>query len=157
MSTPDEHLVPTPAPTPDRTPGHDPAVSAWSDRPVTAARSGLLSLVPFVPVAALFGLIDGRDGVVGALLGSLVPAVVLLLTWGAAEIGARRSATAFAGVMLASYLVKIVVVGFVLVAIRDVADANQTALGLAAITGLMLALLVEARVITSTRAPYVEP
>jgi chromate transport protein ChrA len=139
-------------------PRPDPSSSAWADRPVTAARSGLLALLAFVPLAALLGqLLAGRDGLVGALLGCTVPAAVLLLTWGAAELGARRSATAFAGVMLVSYLVKIVVVGLVLVTIRDLGDADQTALGLAAITGLMVALLVEARVITSTRAPYVEP
>ena len=44
-------------------------------------------------ITALAGsLLGGRDGAVGALLGALVPAVVLLLTWGAAELGARRSA-----------------------------------------------------------------
>lgn len=134
------------------------APSAWADRPVTAARTGLLSLVPFVPVAALIGLLAaGREGVIGALLGSLVPATVLLLTWGAAELGARRSAQAFAALMLGSYLVKLVLVGVVLVVIRDIADADRTSLGLAAIAGLMLALVVEARVISSTKAPYVEP
>ncbi|MBC7375295.1 MAG: hypothetical protein H7323_15005 [Frankiales bacterium] len=139
-------------------PRPDPGSSAWARRPVIAARSGLLALVAFVPLAALLGqLFAGRDGLVGALLGSTVPAAVLLLTWAAAELGARRSATAFAGIMLASYLVKLVVVGVVLVGIRDLGDADQSALGLAAITGLMVALLVEARIITSTRAPYVEP
>ena len=34
---------------------------------------------------------------------------------------------------------------------------SRTALGVAAVVGLLLALLVEARVITGTRAPYVEP
>lgn len=136
----------------------EPTRSAWADRPVAAARGGLLSLLPFVPVAALVGLlIDGPRGVRGALLGSTVPAVVLLVTWAAAEIGSRRSATGFAGVLLGSYLLKIVLIGFVLVAIRDVGDASRTALGWAAIGGLMLALFVEARVISTTRAPYVEP
>jgi len=86
--------------------------SGWADRPVKAARAGLLALAAFLPVAVLAGLlVEGREGVVGALLGSLVPAVVLLLTWGAAELGARRSATAFAGLMLGSYLLKLVLVG----------------------------------------------
>lgn len=134
------------------------APSAWADRPVTAARLGLLSLAAFVPVAALLGLlVAGREGLVGALLGSLVPTVVLLLTWGAAELGARRSATAFAGLMLGSYLVKLVVVGGVLAVVRDVDGSSRGALGLAAIGGLLLALVVEARVVASTRLPYVEP
>ena len=132
--------------------------SPWLTRPVVAARTGLLALLVFTPVAALAGyLLAGRDGAVGALLGALVPAVVLLLTWGAAELGARRSATAFAGLLMGSYLVKLVLVAVVLALVRDVEGSDRTALGLSAVAGLFLALLVEARVITSTRAPYVEP
>jgi hypothetical protein len=132
--------------------------SAWADRPVKAARTGLFAALGFVPVAALGGLLAaGQSGAFGAALGCLVPASVLLLTWGAAELGARRSATAFAGLLMGSYLVKLVVVGLLLALLRDVDGAHRTALGLAAVVGLLLALVVEARVITSTRAPYVEP
>ena len=132
--------------------------SAWADRPVTAARTGLLAALAFVPVAALAGLLAaGERGARGAALGCLVPAAVLLLTWGAAELGARRSAQAFAGLLMGSYLVKLVVVGLLLAVLRDVGGVSRTALGISAVVGLLLALLVEARVITSTRAPYVEP
>ncbi len=132
--------------------------SAWADRPMKAARTGLLSALAFVPVAALVGLLlAGRQGALGAALGCLVPASVLLLTWGAAELGASRSAQAFAGLLMGSYLVKLVVVGLLLAVLRDVDGVDRTALGLAAVVGLLLALVVEARVITSTRAPYVEP
>ena len=132
--------------------------SAWADRPVKAARTGLLAALAFVPLAALAGwLVAGERGALGAALGCLVPASVLLLTWGAAELGATRSAQAFAGLLMGSYLVKLVVVGLLLAVLRDVEGADRTALGIAAVVGLLLALLVEARVITSTRAPYVEP
>jgi hypothetical protein len=148
--------VPTDLPPAPRPP------SAWADRPVAAARSGLLALAAFVPLAALGGLLGaGREGALGALLGCLVPASVLLLTWGAAELGARRSAQAFAGLMLGSYLVKLVVVLALLAVLRSATEddggANATAMGVAAIVGLMAALVVEAVVITRTRAPYVEP
>jgi hypothetical protein len=132
--------------------------SAWADRPVAAARTGLLAALAFAPVAALVGLlVAGRPGAAGAALGCLVPATVLLLTWAAAELGARRSATAFAGTLMASYLVKIVVVGLLLAALRQVDGVSRTALGVAAVVGLLLALVVEARVIVTTRVPYVEP
>jgi hypothetical protein len=132
--------------------------SAWADRPVAAARTGLLALAAFVPLAALVGgLAAGRPGVYGALLGCTVPAMVLLLTWAAAEAGARRSAQAFAGLLLGSYLVKLVVVLALLAVLRDVDGTDRTATGVAAITGLMIALAVEAVVISRTRAPYVEP
>jgi hypothetical protein len=83
--------------------------------------------------------------------------MVLLLTWAAAEAGARRSAQAFAGLLLGSYLVKLVVVLALLAVLRDVDGTDRTATGVAAITGLMIALAVEAVVISRTRAPYVEP
>ena len=132
--------------------------SAWADRPVAAARTGLLAALAFMPVAALAGfLAAGSRGALGAALGCLVPASVLLLTWGAVELGARRSATAFAGLLMGSYLVKLVVVGLLLSLLREVDGVHRTALGLAAVVGLLLALVVEARVVSSTRAPYVEP
>jgi hypothetical protein len=135
-----------------------PTTSAWADRPVRAARTGLLAALAFVPLAALVGgLVAGRDGALGAALGCTVPAAVLLLTWGVAELGARRSATTFAGLLLGSYLVKLVVVGVLLAVLRGVDGASRPALGLAAVGGLLLALVVEAWVITATRAPYVEP
>ena len=135
-----------------------PTTSAWADRPVQAARTGLLAALAFAPVAALVGLLAaGRAGALGAALGCTVPAAVLLLTWGAAELGARRSATAFAGLLMGSYLVKLAVVGVLLLVLRGVDAANRPALGVAAVVGLLLALVVEARVITGTRAPYVEP
>lgn len=132
--------------------------SPWLSRPAVAARTGLLVLAVATPLAGLLGLLlGGRPGAVGALLGALVPAVVLLLTWGAAELGARRSATTFAGLLMGSYLVKLVGVGVVLAVVRDVEGSSRTALGLSAVVGLMLALVVEAVVVTRTRAPYVEP
>lgn len=136
---------------------HD-ELSPWLARPVVAARTGLLAVLALTPVAALLGYaFAGREGAVGAALGALVPITVLVLTWAAAEIGARRSATAFAGLLMGSYLLKLIAVGAVLAVVRDVDGSDRTALGLSAVVGLMLALVVEAKVITSTRAPYVEP
>jgi ATP synthase protein I len=132
--------------------------SAWADRPVAGARTGLLAALAFVPVAALAGLLAaGQPGALGAALGCTVPVAVLLLTWGAVDLGARRSPTAFAGLLMASYLVKLVVVGVLLAVLRQVDGVSRPALGVAAVVGLLLALVVEARVITTTRAPYVEP
>lgn len=132
--------------------------SLWTSAPSKACRTGLLALLALTPVAALLGLaLDGREGLVGALLGALVPALVLVVTWGAVHVGSTRSSTAFAGLLMGSYLVKLVAVGVLLAVITEVDGASTTALGLTAVVGLMLALVVEAKVVTSTRAPYVEP
>jgi hypothetical protein len=130
----------------------------WAARPVVAARTGLLALVLVVPVAALAGLLAaGRDGAVGALLGMTVPVAVLLITWGAAEVGASRSPSTFAALLMGSYLVKLVAV-IALLAVLDGAElAEPVITGVSAIVGLMVALAVEALVVLRTRAPYVEP
>ncbi len=130
---------------------------AWADRPVAAARAGVVVVLVLAPVAALVGLlVSGRGGALAALQGACVPAVVLLLTAAAAEAGARRSAQAFAGLLLGSYLLKLVGVLVVLYLVRDVEGTDRTLLGLTAVVGLMVSLVVEARVISSTRAPYVD-
>lgn len=130
----------------------------WAARPVVAARAGLLALVLLVPVAALVGLlVDGGEGATAALLGMTVPVVVLLITWGAAEVGASRSPSTFAALLMGSYLVKLVAV-IALLAVLDRAElANPVVTGVSAIVGLMVALVVEALVVLRTRAPYVEP
>jgi ABC-type Fe3+-siderophore transport system permease subunit len=94
---------------------------------------------------------------VAALLGMTVPVVVLLITWGAAEVGASRSPSTFAALLMGSYLVKLVAV-IALLAVLDRAElANPVVTGVSAIVGLMAALVVEALVVLRTRAPYVEP
>ena len=132
--------------------------SGWATSPARAARTGLAALGLLVPLAALIGwLVQGRPGLLGALLGATVPALVLLLTWAAVELGRRRSAQAFAALLMASYVVKLVAVGGLLVAVRTVQQADRTVLGLTAVVGLLAAVAVEAAVVTRTRAPYVEP
>ena len=132
--------------------------SGWAARPVHAARTGLLALLALVPVAALLGwLVQGGPGLRGALLGATVPALVLLVTWAAVQVGRTRSAQAFAGLLLASYLVKLVGVGALLYVLRDVEDTDRTVLGLTSVIGLLLAVTVEAVVVSRTRVPYVEP
>ena len=133
-------------------------VSPWLAAPARACRQGLLTVLVLTPLAAVLAYaLAGRDGALGAALGSLVPAVVVGLTWATVHVGASRSATAFAGLLMGSYLLKLVLVGLVLAVITAVEGASTTALGLTAVVGLMLSLVVEARVVTGTRAPYVEP
>lgn len=132
--------------------------SAWADRPVAAARAGLLGLVGLAPVAVgLCALLAGSRGALGAALGLSVPALVLAITYVAVELGRRRSPQFFAGALLASYLIKLVAVGGLLVALRVVDDVSRNSLGLTAVLGLLLAVVVEAAVVVRSRLPYVEP
>lgn len=132
-------------------------LDSWAERPVAAARAGIVVVLLLAPLAALVGfLLGGGSGLRAGLQGACVPGVVLLLTAVAAEAGARRSAQAFAGLLLGSYLLKLVAVLVVLYLVRDVRGVDRDVLGVTAVVGLLAALVVEARVITSTRAPYVD-
>ena len=132
--------------------------SGWARRPAQAARAGLGALLLLVPLAVLVGwLASGRPGLLGALLGATIPAVVLLLTWGAVEIGRRRTPQAFAALLMGSYVVKLVAVVGLLALLRGVEEASRTVLGLTAVVGLLVAVAVEGLVVARTRVPYVEP
>ena len=132
-------------------------LQSWADRPVAAARAGIVVVLVLAPLAALVGyLVAGGSGAKAGLQGVCIPGVVLLVTSLAAELGARRSAQTFAALLLGSYLVKLVAVLVVLDLVRDVEGSARTVLGITAVVGLLAALLVEARVITSTRAPYID-
>ena len=132
--------------------------SGWARRPAHAARAGLGALLLLVPLAVLVGwLASGRPGLLGALLGATIPAVVLLLTWGAVEIGRRRTPQAFAALLMGSYVVKLVAVVGLLALLRGVEEASRTVLGLTAVVGLLVAVAVEGLVVARTRVPYVEP
>ena len=131
-------------------------LQSWADRPVAAARAGIVVVLVLAPLAAGVGyLVDGASGAKAGLQGVCIPGVVLLLTSLAAELGARRSAQTFAALLLGSYLVKLVAVLAVLYVVRDTEGTARTVLGLTAVAGLLVALVVEARVIATTRAPYI--
>ena len=95
------------------------ALQSWADRPVAAARAGIVVVLVLTPLAALAGyLVAGGAGAKAGLQGACVPGAVLLLTALAAELGARRSAQAFAGLLLGSYVAKLVAVLVVLYLVR---------------------------------------
>ena len=144
--------------TPEVAPVEPVPESPWAGRPTAAARGALLVSLALVPVSVVIGvLVAGADGARGAALGALVPLLVLALTWLTVEIGRRRPPTTFAFLLVASYAVKLTVVAFLLRLLREVPDVDRVVLGLTAGAGLLLAVTVEAVVISRTRAPYVEP
>lgn len=134
------------------------AESPWASRPTAAARGALLVCVALLPVVVGVGaLFGGGNGARGAALGMLVPLLVLGVTWVTVERGRRRPPTAFALLLVISYAVKLTLVAVLLRLLREVPDVDRVVLGLTAGAGLLLAVTVEAVVISRTRAPYVEP
>ena len=128
------------------------------DQVVSMVRAGLLALLVLAPVAAVLGgLVAGRPGVLGALLGSALPALVLVVTLGAGLATRRSRPEVLAAAVLGSYLVKLVLVLVVLAVLRGLDTYDRPVLGVTALVGLAIALVAEAAATVRARVPYVQP
>lgn len=116
-----------------------------------------LGLAVLLPVGTLAGwLIGGSDVGLGILLGLAIPAVFFGVTVVVGVLAARLDNAPFVGVVMASWLVKIVVLISVMVAIRDATFFAKGAFLAAFIVGVAGWLTAEVLVVLRTRVPYVE-
>jgi hypothetical protein len=133
-------------------------VRSGAQVPLRMTLAGLAALVVLAPVAAAAGgLVAGTAGVWGGLLGVSLPGLVLLVTLAAVWLTRNASATALAAAVFGSYLVKLVLLLVVLAALREADFYHRPVLGITALLGLVLALVVEALAVVRANAPYVEP
>lgn len=106
--------------------------------------------------ALVAGLIVGWSGVWGALVGLAIALAFLVTT---AVVGARTAGgdpIVVASWLLGSWLVKVVVVGLVLVALRDADFYDPVALFVGIVVGMLSTLWAEYRSLTAARVPYVD-
>jgi hypothetical protein len=121
-------------------------------------RVGLLGFAAAAPVVALLGWwADGTAGLLGALLGLVLPAAFFGVT-AAVGLGTRHlSPAAMGAVVLASWLAKLVLLIVVLV----VADRSQAwsrpVFGVVFLTATAAWLGLEAWMVLKARQPYVVP
>jgi hypothetical protein len=133
-------------------------VRSGAQVPLRMTVAGLAVLALLAPVAAIVGgLVAGRAGVWGGLLGAALPALVLGVTLVAVWLTRNASATTLAAAVFGSYLVKLVLLLIVLAALREADFYDRPVLGVTALLGLILALVVEALAVVRANAPYVEP
>lgn len=113
-------------------------------------------LVAGAVTAAVAGLLVGWPGVWGALVGFAIALAFLATT---ALVGARTAGgdpVVVAGWVLGSWLVKVVVVGVVLFALRGADFYDPVSLFVGIVVGMVCTLFAEARALTSARIPYVD-
>lgn len=121
-------------------------------------RTGMLAALIALPVSALVGwLLGGSPGAWGALLGMAIAAGFFGITVAVALATARMDPTKLGMWVLGSWLLKMVLLIVVLVVLRGATFYSRPALFVALLVGTAGSLLLEARVVTSTRVPYVEP
>ncbi len=121
-------------------------------------RAGVWAFLLGAPLAAVAGLLlGGSGGMWGALIGLAIPAAFLSVTIVVAVLTARLPTTTMGAVVLGSWLVKLVVFGAVVAALRDATFYSKPAFVAAFAVGVVGYLALEALVLVRTRELYVSP
>jgi hypothetical protein len=120
-------------------------------------RTGALASLVALPLSALLGyLLGGTAGAWGALIGMGIAVAFFAVTVGVALLTAGMDATRLGIWVLGSWLVKVVILIVVLALLRDSDFYSRPALLVSLLIGTAGSLLLEARIVTTTRVPYVE-
>lgn len=142
-----------PRPDSDRTPTSNPVLRR-------ALLWGAALAVVVLVVSGILGLVfAGTEGLVSALIGTLMAVVFMAIT-GASILFANRFASsdvfvgAFFGIVLGGWLLKFIVFIVLVVVLRDADWLNPTVLFLSLVAGVIASLVVDVLVVTKSRMPY---
>lgn len=135
-----------------------PAESAHTAGLRKAVRIGSLALLALAVVSALvWTLVDGREGLWGALMGAAIGGAFVLTTAVVVIATARSAPQTTAAVLLGTWLLKLLVAMGVVAALDGFDFYSRPALAVTIIAALIVVLAGETWAILKTRAPYVEP
>lgn len=137
----------------DRTPTSNPVLRkalAWG---------GMLAAAVLVVSGILGFVFAGTEGLVSALVGTLMAVVFMGIT-AASILFANRFASsdlfvgAFFGIVLGGWLLKFIVFIVLVVLLRDADWLNPTVLFLSLVAGVIVSLVVDVLVVAKSRIPY---
>jgi ATP synthase protein I len=117
---------------------------------IPTAIAGIVLLV-------LFTLLDGGEGFLGALFGVAVVGAFFSASLIVTSYASRRGPTMLMGAAMATYLVKIVLLGVLLVSLRDTTAFDFQAFGISILVGMVVWLTGQVRAFMRMKTPYVEP
>lgn len=119
---------------------------------------GALAALLALPLATVLGyLFAGVPGAWGALIGMAIPVVFFAITAVTALLTARLGPTTLGVAVLASWLLKIILLLVVLALLRKGEFYDRMALFVSLLIGTAGLLTLEAIVVSRTKVPYVEP
>lgn len=120
-------------------------------------RAGAIASAIALPASAVLGyLFGGAAGAWGAVIGMSLAVAFFGITVGVALFTARMDPTKLGIWVLGSWLLKMVLLIVVLVLLREQDFYSKPALFVALLVGTVGSLLLEAKVVTSTKVPYLE-
>jgi hypothetical protein len=138
----------------DRTPTSNPVLRkalAWG---------GLLAAVVLVVSGILGFVFAGAEGLVSALVGTLMAVVFMGITAASILLANRFASSdlfvgAFFGIVLGGWLLKFIVFIVLVVLLRDASWLDTTVLFLSLVAGVIASLVVDVLVVAKSRLPYV--
>lgn len=137
-----------------------PPPDASPARPIfrRALRDCLLLLAALAVTAPVVGwFVSGWPGVWGAVVGVALAALFSLSTPLVMLRTLRSPMMQVTGVVMGTWLVKVLVVIVVLALVRNVEWLDQQVLGVVLLLGVLGSLALDLRAVTDTRIPYVAP
>lgn len=121
-------------------------------------RVGAIASAVALPASAVVGfLVAGAPGAWGALIGMALAVGFFGITVAVSLLTARMDPTKLGVWVLGSWLVKMALLIVVLAVLRGQDFYSRPALFVSLLVGTVGSLLLEARIVTSTQVPYVEP
>jgi hypothetical protein len=138
----------------DRTPTSNPVLRkalSWG---------GLLAAVVLVVSGILGFVFAGAEGLVSALVGTLMAVVFMGITAASILLANRFASSdmfvgALFGIVLGGWLLKFIVFIVLVVLLRDADWLNPTVLFLSLVAGVIASLVVDVLVVAKSRMPYV--
>lgn len=118
--------------------------------------AALLSLAAAIVTAGIAYLVVGTTGVWGAVIGYALAFAFLATTTLVGSRTAGDDPVRVAAFVLGSWLVKVLIVGGVLYALRGATFYDPVTLFVGIVVGMVITLWVEYRALTSARIPYVD-
>ena len=155
----DETPLPDPADAPDASGVAAPRHDTTSEQVFrTALRSMLLLLGALTVVGVPVGyMVDGTAGVWGALIGIGLALVFSGTTVVAMLRTVRSTPQVMAGVVMGTWLAKVLVVIVVLAVIKDLDFYSKPVLAAVLLVGVLGSAYLDYRAVTRSHVPYVEP
>lgn len=118
--------------------------------------AALLCLVAAMVTAGIAYLVVGTAGVWGAVVGYALAFAFLATTTLVGSRTAGGDPVRVATAVLGSWLVKVLIVGGVLYALREATFYDPVTLFVGIVIGMVITLWVEYRALTAARIPYVD-
>lgn len=115
------------------------------------------TIVVGVVLTAVFAVLAGTPGLLGAVLGSLVVLVFFGLSWFVISKASESGPTAMMGAAFGTYLVKIVLLGVLLVSFRETSAFDFQAFAWTILINTIVFMAFQVRAFMRQRVLYVDP